>query len=132
MPVIAALKRLLRFALVGGAATLIYGMLSVLLARGFGLPAMSAHLLAYLLVIPLSFIGQNRITFGYTGDHGKAFGRFVITSLFALTLSTCAVWGLQSRGYADLYGTLATMIIVPVISYLMLVFWVFVERAEID
>ena len=57
--------------------------------------------------------------------------RFVITSFVALSLSTAAVWAFKTAGYAPLYGTLATILVVPMISYLMMAFWVFLERAEV-
>ncbi|MEM6310639.1 MAG: GtrA family protein [Pseudomonadota bacterium] len=131
MPNIETLKRLLRFALVGGAATLMYGGLSLIFLYGLGTAAMAAHLLAYLLVIPLSFLGQKRITFEFKGDRGRAFFRFVLTSLLALLLSTSLVWAVRTAGLVPLYGILGTMLVVPLISYLMMAFWVFLERTEV-
>ncbi|MEP1649727.1 MAG: GtrA family protein [Paracoccaceae bacterium] len=130
MPNIETLNRLLRFALVGGAATLLYGGLSLILLYGLGMAAMTAHLMSYALVIPLSFLGQKRITFDFKGNQGKAFLRFVVTSLLGLSLSTAAVWAIKTAGYLPLYGTIAAMLVVPVISYLMMAFWVFLERTE--
>jgi putative flippase GtrA len=94
------------------------------------LSAFTTHLMAYAFVLPFSFLGHRRITFSYKGPGLWAFIRFSLTSVFALSVSSWLVWYLQATGSPAVWGIVATMVIVPMVSYLVMSIWVFPERAQ--
>ena len=122
--------RLWRFVFVGGLSTILYGMFSVALIWILNFSAFTAHLTAYALVVPFSFLGHRRITFSYSGPEIWAFIRFLVTSVLALFFSSLLVWHLEATQSPAFWGIIATMVVVPLVSYTILSLWVFPERAQ--
>ncbi len=122
--------RLWRFVFVGGLSTILYGIFSFTLILILNLSAFTTHLMAYALVLPFSFLGHRRITFSYKGPGLWAFIRFSLTSVLALSVSSWLVWYLQATGSPAVWGIVATMVIVPMVSYLVMSIWVFPEPAQ--
>lgn len=122
------LVKLLRFGLVGGAATLLYGLFAVALQELFAPPVLLGHALAYHLAIPASYLGQRSFTFRYRGSDRRALKRFLVTAAVAFAISTAAVYGVEAwLGWPYLAGTLITMLVVPLVSFATMLLWVFFE-----
>ena len=122
---------IIRFGIAGGAATLLYGLLSLLLTWSTGRPAITVHVLAYFLALPVSFLAQGLFTFRYRGKKAHAFTRFLVVAVVAFGLSTVSVYFLRDIPvYGRYLGIVATMLLVPLISFVTMKLWVFHDRLQ--
>ena len=121
--------QIIRFALSGLLATLLYGLIALALKLTTSLDFMVINLLSYVLSIPLSYTLQKFFTFHSSASHTKAFPRFVVTAFIALIVSTIiAKFIIQKLNYPEHVGFLSVMIIVPLISLVLMQLWVFTEN----
>ena len=118
MSAAAELWRLLRFAAVGGAATLTHlGVAAALLLTGAPLPVLAVNLIAYLCAFGVSLAGHQRVTFrrrarltpfiamslgGYAANNllllaSLAFGAPPLAAVTFATLTTAAITYLVAR-----------------------------------
>jgi putative flippase GtrA len=120
--------RLTRFGLVGGAATLSYVAVSVLLHRA-GLAATPASMTAYLIAGGMSYLGHKRVTFRSDRAHAVAVPRFLASLglgiVAAGVISAVLVEGLR---LPVIVSTLATCVVAPLLSYATLSLFVFGGR----
>jgi putative flippase GtrA len=121
--------KLVRFGLTGGLATLLYGLFAMAIYAVAGWSTLAVHTLAFALAIPVSFFGQMLFTFRYRGARLRALLRFLATAAIAFSLSTVAVYVVEQRGWHYAVGIVVTMLIVPLISFLMMLLWVFTDSA---
>jgi len=122
------LFKLFRFAIVGGSATLLYGVFVLIIHALADPPALAGHTLAYALAVPVSYLGQRSFTFRYRGPEGRAVRRFLITVTVAFVISTAAVWLCDAvLGLPYYVGMLVTMAVVPLVSFAAMLLWVFLE-----
>lgn len=119
--------RWLRFLISGGASTLAYGALSLLLTFSNLAGAFSAHVIAYLACIPLSYCLQRVFTFGYQGAVAASFTRFAVVNGACFAAASLVVALFTAAGFAAWVGTLAVMVVIPVVGYLSMRLWVFAE-----
>ena len=128
----ATFYKLVRFGLVGGGATLIYGALAVALQELFAPPVLLGHAVAYMLAIPASYLGQRSFTFRYRGPERPAIARFLIAASVAFAISAAAVYAGEAWfGWPYLAGIAITMIVVPLVSFATMLLWVFFEPRAI-
>ena len=121
------LALLSRFGIIGVAATLTYLVVAnVLIAAG--IVAVYASVLAYLAGMVVSFLGQSKFTFRVGKAERHHFVRFVILSTIGLAVSYGAVRGASTIGLPAFVGTLATAILIPLLSFVVMKLWVFRER----
>jgi putative flippase GtrA len=121
--------KLMRFALVGGSATLLYALFAIGLHQLWALPVLVGHVLAYLLAVPLSYLGQRHFAFSYRGPQLPALGRFLVTAGLAFAVSTCVVYvGDEVFHWHYLVAIGITMILVPTVSFIAMLLWVFIDR----
>ena len=124
------LARLMRFAGVGGAATLIYAGL----AAGFGalgVRAVGASLLAYGLAGLFGYFGHKRVTFRSDRAHAEEAPRFAAASVMGAAIATAAPLVLTDA--ARLPGFVAigfTCVAVPAMNFLVLDLLVFSRRSS--
>jgi len=122
------LARLSRFSLVGIFATLTY----FVLANGFiwleVIPPAMSSVLAYLMAMPVSFFGQSRFTFRVTVNTQGQFFRFCALNGCGLLISFGSVHlATDVLSVKPFWGTVATTVAVPLLSYFVMKFWVFNE-----
>ncbi len=122
--------RWLRFLISGGASTLAYGVLSVLLTYFEIAKPFTAHLIAYLACIPLSYVLQRVFTFGYQGAVASSFTRFAVLNGACFAAASLVVAAFAALAYPPLLGTLAVMCVIPVVGYLSMRLWVFAEGKQ--
>ncbi len=115
------------FGIVGAALAAVYFILANAASAVIGLAPQSASGSAYLLMIPLAYYAHRKITFRSTGLHRVALPRFVMTSFIGLLVSWAvpyvAVRLLAAPHWA---AFLAVCILVPIVSFSLMRFWVFV------
>ena len=121
----ATVAQLVRFALSGGLATILYAVVAIGLARATELDAIAVHVLAYFICIPMSYLLQRGYTFRHTGSRAVSGLRFLVVATTAFLASTVAVILAEMAELPPNAGTLAVIVIVPTTSYLMMRMWVF-------
>ena len=118
--------RLIRFAISGGLSTILYGVFAVLFGFLTSFSAMTSHIVAYILCVPVSYLLQRNFTFKHKGNHKIAVPKFITAFIAAFAISTITVEILVNNlGFAKEIGTISVMIIVPIVSYLTMQLWVF-------
>lgn len=118
---------MVRFALVGGCATLLYLLISIgLPGERTGIAPAAAHVLALLAATAFSYVGHHRFTFGLSGDHERHLRRFLICSGILLALSTALSLVLTDLLRFDhRVAALSVAVGYPPASYLVNALWSF-------
>jgi putative flippase GtrA len=117
--------KLCRFAMVGMASTAIYAGTTFLSVHAWGLSPLVGQAVGLALSTLWSYFGHHAFTFGADGRHGAYLPRFLGQAAFTSLLSTAfihvtAIWRLSY-----LWGVAATVVVAPVINFLLMQFWVF-------
>ena len=123
------LPRFFRFLIVGGFSTLFYGVVcGFLIDRKIAGPAGGAAI-GYLASIPLNYLLQRIFTFRSRNKPSGEALRYLLVHMANLSLSTIGMYFLATKlGFDYRLGILATMVIVPVLVFVMLNRWVFAQR----
>ena len=123
-----ASDRLSRFALIGGAATLIYAACAAFFTTGRMpiLPAAAGSFAAYAIAALFSYAGHKYFTFVSGGAHRVEAPRFLALTAAGL----CFSWILPTilvdeLGLPPLAPIVATCVVVPAANYFVLGRWVF-------
>ena len=112
--------RVLRFGVVGGAATVTYAMLTTLFV-GAGIAPVPASVAAYGAGGIVSYAGHKSVTFRSSADHGCELPKFIATFVSGLALAIVAPGVLTERlGLPSGFATLFACIVTPVVNYLVL------------
>lgn len=125
----AGARRIVRFGIIGLAATVLYAVAALGLEAGAGLPPVTASLAAYAVAAVFSYCGHKFVTFMSPGAHGEEAPRFaaVTAAGFGLALAIpFLVTGLA--GLPSWLAVALTCAIVPVFNFVVLDRWVFSPR----
>ena len=115
-----------RFTIVGILATLTYLTASNAMMFLAGMKPVMASVGAYLLGMIFSFSGQSRITFKVGKITPSHYYRFAVLSFFGLLFSYLSVIVVVDYlGQHAFWATIATVVIIPAASYLIMKVWVF-------
>ncbi|RUW34111.1 MULTISPECIES: GtrA family protein [unclassified Mesorhizobium] len=119
--------RLSRFAVIGGAATLVYALCALLLSGGGrALSATSASVIAYVIAGVFSYAGHKYFTFVSAGAHRFELPRFLLLNAMGLAIAAALPGLLTGRlGMPAAVPVLLTCVAVPLVNYIMLGRWVF-------
>ena len=129
-PILSAssIARMLRFALVGVAATLLYAVIAFALAYVSMLPAAVTSLIAYCTAGVLSYFGHRLFTFKAGGGHARPAARFVGINLLGYAVAAVIPWVLSDRlGYPAAIGIVLVCIVIPAMNYVLFNLFVFRE-----
>jgi putative flippase GtrA len=104
------MKRLLRYTVVGGLATVVHYLLLVLCVELFEMPAWLASGLGAVVGAQLAYEGNRRFTFAYRGGYGKSWVRFQLTAMAGALQGMAVVALVVALGLHYLVGqVLATL-----------------------
>ena len=126
---------MLRFGLVGVAATLLHVALVLALVERVAAPLYLANGLAFCAALALSYLGNHAWTFRASGRHEVHFPRFVAVALAGLALNQ-GIMALAVEGLGLDYriGLMLVVTLVPLLSFLGNRAWAFAgptpHRAE--
>lgn len=120
--------RAIRFVGVGVLATLVHVSVAMAVEAGLGLAALGANLAGWMAAVTLSYFGHLHVTFGATPSHGIQGPRFALTALGGLAISSGLVSLVTGLGGSFAAAMAVVAVGVPVMTYLMLSFWVFDTR----
>lgn len=121
------LRQFLSFGSVGMLATLAHVAVTYALLTATSIDPLAANLAGFLSAVGISFIGNANITFAYDAAWWPAFTRFAVVSLTSLGLTTSIVAVVEAQALPYWTYVLATLAIVPPLTYLLSKFWVFAD-----
>lgn len=124
--------RLVRFSMVGGLATGVY-LLAALIAVGLlGAGPMVGATVGFCASFVVSYIGHFRFTFAVPGRYRDYLVKFAVSALASFLVSTLVMW-LATKWLMIDYriALVAVAIIIPICSYAVNRFWVFLHPADI-
>ncbi len=122
---------LVRFGIVGVAATLVHVGVAVACVEAAGLDPFVANLLAFTTAVGISYVGHMYVTFGARGAHAQRLPRFVATALLGLGLNQLIMATWVSALEWDYRGALAIVVtLVPALTYAVSKKWVFGGHAH--
>lgn len=121
----ANISRLFRFAVVGGAASLIYAVIAYALIKS-GMGNIIASVIAYAVAIPVSFAGQKYFTFNAAGKVPVELSLFLITQACGLILAA-VIMGLADHlfGGSAVPAILCVVIAIPIINFVIMTYVIF-------
>jgi len=120
------LARLLRFAAVGGLATLVHVTVAMAARAGLALPELGANLAGFGAAVLVSYTGHARCTFAIDARHREHLPRFLLTALAGLASSSLTVWIVTERAGGSFVLAMALVaVIVPSSTFLAMRHWVF-------
>ncbi|MEH2470451.1 putative flippase GtrA [Nitrobacteraceae bacterium AZCC 2161] len=123
--------RLVRFSMVGGLATGVYLLAALIAVEGLGVSPLIGATIGFCASFVVSFIGHFRFTFAVAGRYRDYVLKFAVSSVLSFLISTLAMW-LATRILMIDYriALIAIAIIIPICSYLVNRFWVFLLPAD--
>jgi putative flippase GtrA len=99
---------------------------TALLASGFHVAPVEASLGGYAAAVPMSFLGHRGISFRSRGGLRGDATRFVVGQAINITLTIVTMnLATKTLHLSYLWGTLATMVLIPIANFLLMHFWVF-------
>ncbi len=122
------LGRLIRFAAVGLLNTLAYFALANILRYGAGLPTAWVSYIAYLILVPVSFIGHKRLTFGTTSRGLEEFAKFVLIQIVNLGIIAATNLALARFDAASWVNFAIVSVTIPAVNFVVLQVWIFGAR----
>lgn len=122
--------QLLRFAGIGGLATLVHVGVAVIMRGSTGMAPLHANLAGFCSAVLFSYVGHARCTFDVGLSSGTQILRFLFIALVGLAISSGTVWFAEGAGLDFGFAMAAVAVLVPVASYLALRLWVFQARGQ--
>jgi len=117
----ATVWRLARFIVTGGIASGVYAIAALVAVDSFAMSGIAASTVAYMIAIPISFIGQKFWTFRAKGAIARELPRFLGVQLLSLIAASLVMGGVVDvLGWDRLIGIAAVISVIPVGTYLLL------------
>jgi putative flippase GtrA len=124
--------RLVRFSMVGGLATGVYLLAALITVGLLGASPMVGATVGFCASFVVSYIGHFRYTFAVQGRYRDYLVKFAVSSLASFLVSTLVMW-LATKWLMIDYriALVAVAITIPICSYAVNRFWVFLHPAGI-
>lgn len=121
------LDRLLRFGLVGVAATLIHALIATSLMQLCGVAAQAANLVGWVIALLASYWGQARLTFADLAPPSvRSFARFLLASASLFAVNVIALeWMLWRGGVREQVAVPIAIALQAALGYVAQRWWVF-------
>jgi putative flippase GtrA len=123
------LPKLVRFALVGGIASLTYAVCVLMLSSQFGMHPVVSSVVGYSISLLVGFVGQRSLTFRSRARVKVDIIRFLVAQgLNLLIVSALISASMELRSGNYLWGLMIALIAIPLLNFAMLNWWVFKEQ----
>ncbi|MGF1484058.1 MAG: GtrA family protein [Opitutales bacterium] len=118
--------RILRFAAIGGVATLVHFLTYAAMLELAGLPPLIANTVAFGVAFVVSFVGHRWITFRCRRNFLQSLPRFFSLALAGFGLNQLLVYlSVYPLGLGEYPGAIAAVVVVPVFTFMLSRLWVF-------
>ena len=122
-------RQILRFALVGGAASATHFAVGLSLERFAHLVPWLANIFAFLTALGVSYLGNSLITFEVEARRAGAFAKFALVSAVAFGLNQTIVWSLTGPAHWPYWLALCVvLVLVPPLTFVFSKYWALAER----
>ncbi|MEM8597692.1 MAG: GtrA family protein [Pseudomonadota bacterium] len=118
--------RVLRFGIIGVAATLTHVAVLVLLVETGATSPTYANVLGWIAAVPVSYFGHYFFTFAARSAHGATFARFMLLSGTSLAVSQGVVMVTQALGGPYQVAALIFVVAVPAANFVLMQVLVFI------
>ena len=108
----------MRFGLVGAAATLTYLVCSIILL-GSGIAPVTVNLIAFAVSLTLSYLGQYYFTYRAANAHARLSLRYAIATLVLIAICSILHRGLLQLALDPRLASLAVTIAYPLLSFIL-------------
>lgn len=120
------LSRLLRYVAIGGMVSVFYTALVLVLITMVRISPPLASMAGFFVVLPVSFIGHQRVSFRDSAPHRRQPQRFVVIALSSFALSVGGMYLCANvLRIGPIAGILFAWVMVPAANFLINSFWVF-------
>lgn len=120
--------QILRFGMVGAAASLTY-LISSIVLLGLGMAPVAVNLAAFAISLALSYLGQYYFTYRAAGTHRMLSVRYAASTAILIALCTALHWGLLQVSFDSRLASLAVTLTYPALSFLLNHGWVYSRGA---
>jgi putative flippase GtrA len=125
------MRQLILYMAVGGSTAFIYLIVAIGATHILAAPPLWASLGGFVAAMPLSYLGHKLLTFRSVGKHREELPRFVIVYIVGLLISAVVPEGTVARWHwPPLVGYLAACVSVPTLNYVLMWFWIFVDKRK--
>jgi putative flippase GtrA len=131
MGMIAEFWRSVRISLVGAIATAIYMLTAMTAVERLHVSPMIGATLGFCASFAVSYIGHFHFTFAVPGRYRDHVVKFAVSSIASFLISTAAMWLATKLLRIDYrIALIAIAFIIPICSYLVNRFWVFLHPVD--
>ena len=120
--------QILRFGVVGAAASLTY-LISSIMLLGLGFAPVAVNLAAFAISLVLSYLGQYYFTYRAAGAHRMLSARYAVSTAILIAVCTALHWGLLQLSLDPRLASLAVTATYPVLSFILNHGWVYSRGA---
>jgi putative flippase GtrA len=118
--------RIIRFGIVGIAATAVYASSAFLAIEALHVPPVRGSVIAQLAATGVSYFGHTLYSFRVKLDHRTYLWRFVLIAAVAFAVNVAVTWLLaEALGLSYRVTIAAVTILIPIVNYVCNRFWVF-------
>jgi putative flippase GtrA len=125
--------KLFRFASVGIANGIIYGLCTSVFVSGCGVNGKLASMLGYLTAIPFAFFAHRSFTFASHGALSRELPRFAVAHVTSLVVSVIVMAiAIDVLNVHYSVGVIAGVILAPIVNFIVLNSWVFRNQKDLN
>ena len=117
---------LVRYVIVGGLVAVLYALVYWLAEPQFS--AYGAASAAFVSAIIAQYFGHSKFTFGVPAKNRGQLIRFLVTTAFGYATAMSVAWASETYDLGRLPSVIAMLILIPIVNFLVFVFWVFVKK----
>lgn len=116
--------KFVRFCITGGLTTVVHVMVVMMCVHALGFAPVTANGTAFVVANLLSYLVHTYWSFS-DAPAVQNLRRFIVVSLGGLGCAVLVAWAVQVAGWHYLYGTGLTILVLPIVSFLMHNFWTY-------
>lgn len=124
-PLLREVFQIIRFGVIGGAATLFHLAVALGLHLGLDVPPQIANLVAFSAALAVSFLGHHNWSFRSRRSHATTLPRFLVAAGCGYLASATLLGLLQDTSMSSTASLLVSACLIPVVSYIVNKYWVF-------
>lgn len=122
--------KLARFSAVGGVATVVYVLAAMIAVAIGGVSPVVGAVIGFCASFLVSYVGHFHFTFAVPGRYRDYVVKFAVSSFASFLISTITMWVITNILMIDYkIALVAVAVLIPICSYLVNRFWVFLHPA---
>lgn len=125
------IAKAIRFGLVGAVSGIIFGLAAAVLIDGFKISPNISSVVAYIISMPVNFLGNRNFSFrskGHIWGDALRFSGLHIANMAVTAGAMSTAVEMMKLHY--LFGVLGAIVLVPVTNFILMNVWVFGKRAS--